>query len=229
MAIATGWAGCSKAGLSSIQPNNQSFTYLVLMNMAPFAPSAEIYLNDIKSISPVAPGYYSTSYEHLFPGNYDVKFKIAGSDSILADVPASSYDSFSFYTLILYNTDTIHKATQAIKITDDFSGVTGSYAYFRIFDLCPDLPSVDFYLNGQLYQSGRTPADISIYGSQFTSFLPAASNSFSLSVTNHGSSTVIAHLDNGYFSAGNAYTIILSGSAGNASFPVNLHILNASY
>lgn len=229
MAIATGWAGCSKTGLSSITPNTQSSTYVVLMNMAPFAPSTEIYLNDIKSTSAVAPGNYSTSYEHLVPGNYDVKFKVAGSDSILGDLPASSYDSFSFYTLILYNTDTIHKATQAIKITDDFSSVTGTYAYFRIFDLCPDLSSVDVYLNGQLYQSGRTPADIAVTGTQFTSFQPAASNTFTLSVTNHGSTAVIAHLDNGYFSVGNAYTVILSGSAGNANFPINLHILNASY
>jgi Domain of unknown function (DUF4397) len=230
MALAViGSAGCSKAGLSSIGTNNTVSTYVVLMNMAPFAPSTEIYLNDIKSTSPVAPGNYSTSYEHLMPGSYDVKFKVAGSDSTLADLPTSAYDSLNFYTLILYNDDTIHKTTKAIKIADDFTGVTGTYAYFRIFDLCPDLASVDIYLNGQLLQSGRTSGDIATTGTQYTAFLPAAPAAFSLSATNHGSTATIAHLDNGYFSAGNAYTILLNGSAGNPNFPVNLHVLNAAY
>jgi hypothetical protein len=230
LALATlGWAGCSKAGLSSVTTGLQSSTYVVLMNMAPFAPSTEIYLNDIKSTSPVPPGSYNASYEHLAPNQYDVKFKIAGSDSILADLPASLYDSGSFYTVILYNVDTIHKATSAIKITDDFSNVTGSYAYFRFIDLCPDLPSIDLYLNGKVYQSGRSNADIVVYGAEYTSFQPVAASSFSMAVTLSGQTPQIAHLDNGLFQAGNAYTIILSGSASNPAFPINLHVLNASY
>ncbi len=226
---AIGLAGCAKAGLSSISTNINYPTYVVLMNMAPFAPSAEIYLNDIESTPAIAPGNYSTSYEHLIPGSYDVKFKVAGSDSVLADLPASAYDSVTFYTLILYNADTVHKTTQAVKIHDDFSNLTSSYGYFRFFDLCPDLASVDVYLNGQLLQSGRAPADIVTTGIQYTGFSPMSPNTFSLSVTAHGSSTPIARLDQGYFSAGNAYTVILSGSASNPNFPINLHILNASY
>ena len=225
---AMGWAGCSKAGLSNINPTRSS-TYVVLMNMAPFAPSAEIYLNDIKSTSPVAPGNYSISYEHLEAGTYHVKFKIAGSDSVLAQLPSSLYDTSLFYTLILYNTDTVHKAKQAIKIADDFTGVTGSYAYFRFIDMCPDLPSVDFYINGQRIQHGRSSADITSTGGQYTSFQPLAPQSVTMEVTKTDSTSKIAHLDKAQFQAGNAYTILLSGSASNPSFPIDLHILNASY
>lgn len=228
LAFTTGWAGCSKAGLSSITTGLKSSTYVVLMNMAPFAPSTEIYLNDIKSTSAVPPGGYLTSYQHLAPGQYDVKFKIATTDSILADLPLSPYDSGAFYTLILYNADTT-KATSAIKIADDFSGVTGDYAYVRFIDLCPDLSSVDLYLNGQLYQSDRSNADIVLYGAKYTSFQPVTAASFSIAVTLAGQTAQVAHLDKGQFQAGNAYTLVLSGSASIPGFPITLHLLNAAY
>jgi hypothetical protein len=229
LALVMGWAGCSKIGLSSVTTGLRSSTYVVLMNLAPFAPSTEIYLNDMRSTSGVPPGSYLTTYEHLAPNQYDVKFKIASSDSILADIPVSPYDSGSFYTLILYNVDTIHKAASAVKIADDLSVVTGDSAYFRFIDMSPDPTPVDVYLNGNLYQTGRSNADIAIAGSKYTSFEPIAGGYFNIAVTLSGKTTQIAHLDNGVFRAGNAYTVFLDGSASTLGFPLNLHVLDAFY
>ena len=227
---AIGWSGCSKAGLNSVSPNGtQSSTYVELMNMAPFAPSTEIYLNNIQSTGAVAPGSYSNSYEPLIPGDYDINFKIAGSDSVLADIPSSPYDSLSFYTLLLYNTDTVTKAIKALKIQDDFSKVTSSSTYFRFFDLCPDLAAVDLYINGQLVQQHRTPADIAEGGTSFTAFQAMAPAIFNLAATVSGSTIAIAVTNNNYFLAGSASTVILSGSASNPNFPITLYVVAATY
>jgi hypothetical protein len=228
IALFMGWTGCSKAGLTSTG-SNQTSTYVVLMNMAPFAPSTEIYLNDIKSTSPISPGNYSTSYAHLIAGDYDVKFKMAGSDSLLAELASSAYDSSAFYTLILYNDDTVSKMTKAVKIFDDYSSVTGVNASFRFFNLSPGVGPVDVYLNSKLLQQGRAPADFASYASQYTLFQPVIPASYTLEVTKAGTDSVIAHLNDAYFQAGNAYTVFLSGIANNPNFPVNVHVAISSY
>ncbi len=131
------WSGCTKASPDPVGlANPQSTTYVTLMNMAPYSPATEIYLNDMKSTSAVTPGTYQTSYSHLVAGLYDVKFKVAGSDSLLAELPSSAYDSMSFYTLILYNTDTVLKTAKAVKIFDDFSQVSAGFAAICGFSIC---------------------------------------------------------------------------------------------
>src|SRR5258708_30036014 len=133
--------GCLKTG--GINSNNtNAVTYLTVMNLAPYAPSTEIYLNGTKATGPVAPGSYSSSYAHLIPATYDVQFKKSGSDSLLAEIPSSSYDSLGFYTLILYN-DSVQGSAKAVKIHDDYSSVTMGSTYYRFINMCPSLPYVD--------------------------------------------------------------------------------------
>lgn len=223
-------SGCTKATPDPIGPGNvQSTTYVTLMNMAPYTPATEIYLNDMKSTSAVPPGTYQTSYSHLIAGLYDIKFKVAGSDSILAELPSSSYDSLSFYTLILYNTDTVQKTAKAVKILDDFSQISSNYTYWRFFDLCPGLPAIDVYLNGNLMQQNRTSADIAGTATQYTLFQSLPGNTYNMQVKKAGTDSVLATLGGINLLAGQPYTIFLSGTTSNAYFPVSLNIVQASY
>jgi Domain of unknown function (DUF4397) len=223
-----GWAGCTKMSANSATPGaSNEVTYLVLMNLAPYSPSTEIYLNDVKATAAVAPGSYSTSYATLKPATYDVKFKVAGGDSIRSEIPTSPYDSLKFYTLILYN-DGINGPTKSLKIFDDYSAVTANSAYYRFFHLCPEAPQVDLYMNGNLVLPARTTTDV-ITNTSYTQFSTLTAGSYNVSVKKAGTDSVLYALPNSSFLPGNAYTIFLSGSAANATDPIGLTILKAAY
>jgi Domain of unknown function (DUF4397) len=224
-----GWAGCSKMSTNTA-PSNNEVTYLTLMNLAPYSPPTEIYLNDIKSTSAVAPGNYSTAYARLQPETYDVKFKVAGGDSLLSEIQPSAYDSLNFYTAILYN-DGVNGAAKSVKIFDDYSAVTANSSYYRFFQMCPEVPAADLYLNGTLVQPGRMPADI-INNTSYTEFQTLTAGSYNVSVKKAGTDSVLYSLSNAPFLPGNAYTIFLSGTAGtggNTTDPIGLSILKAAY
>lgn len=225
-----GWDGCSKMSSNPTTANTNEVTYLTLMNLAPYSPSTEIYLNDIKATSPVAPGNYSTSYAHIPPATYDVKFKIAGADSVLSEIQPSAYDSLKFYTLILYN-DGINGAAKSLKIYDNYSAVTASSSYYRFFQMCPEVPSVDLYLNGTLVQPGRAPADI-VANSSYVEFQTLTAAPYNVTVKKAGTDSVLYSLPSAPFLPGNAYTIFLGGTAGTGSGttdPIGLTILRSAY
>src|ERR1700744_4094203 len=100
--LLTGETGCSKSGATVAGPID---TYVSVMNLAPYGPTMDIYLNDTLVSPPggIQPGNYSKQYGGIRPGNYEVKFKKTGSDSLLAEVPAAPFHSINFYTLIFYN------------------------------------------------------------------------------------------------------------------------------
>jgi hypothetical protein len=227
LALAAGWTGCTKMATNANATTGNGVTYIVLMNMAPYSPPAEIYLNDIKATATVAPGTYSTSYAHITPSVYDVKFKVSGGDSLLSEIPSSLYDSLGFYTLILYN-DAINGPAKSIKIVDDYTGVTVSNAYYRFIDMCPETPSLDLYLNNNLVQQGRKTADIVMY-SNFTQFQAVVPTEYNLQLKKAGTDSVIYSLANAEFIGGNAYTIFLSGSANAPTDPISVNILKAAY
>jgi Domain of unknown function (DUF4397) len=227
LALAVGWTGCTKMASTASSSTGNGVTYIVLMNMAPYSPPAEIYLNDIKATSTVAAGTYSTSYAHITPAVYDVKFKVSGGDSLLSEIPASLYDSLSFYTLILYN-DAINGPAKSIKIADNYNGVTVNSAYYRFIDMCPETPSLDLYLNNNLVQQARKTADIVSY-TNLTQFQAVVPTMYSVQLKKAGTDSVVYSVANAEFIGGNAYTIFLSGSANAPADPISLNILKAAY
>ncbi|MDP4151392.1 MAG: DUF4397 domain-containing protein, partial [Bacteroidota bacterium] len=156
--LSAGWAGCLKTNSTPPPTDANKSTYIVLMNLAPYSPPTEVYLNDVKSTPAIPAGTVSSAYAHIAPAAYDVKFKVAGGDSLLSEIPAASYDSMSFYTLILYN-DSVKGPARSARISDNYSMVTVGNAYYRFIHMCPEEPPVDLYLNGNLMQQHRTLAD----------------------------------------------------------------------
>jgi hypothetical protein len=158
---------------------------------------------------------YSTSYGQAKPGSYTVDFKVAGTDSLLYEIPAMMYDTNAFYTLILYNTAPKSPAVAAARIADDYSSVTQTNnAYYRFFNLSPDEANVDLYLGGTAEQTNRTPMDMLI-NQTLDGFQPINPGTYNISVYKANTDTVLASLNPDELTPGTVYTIFLAGSSSN--------------
>jgi len=201
-------SGCLKQSASSTATPK---TYISLLHLAPWAPSVEVYFNDKLASSAISSGSVASSYSALDPGVYSIGFKKAGTDSVVASLGTSLYDTSQYSTLLLYNIDSTH--VSAAKIADDYSLLTTDKSFVRFFHLAPEINDVDFYLDGTLISSGRSYADnISVgYYNQFSAITPGT---FNLTVKKSGADSVIASLNATTLSQGNAFTIYLRGKKG---------------
>lgn len=199
------------------------------MNVAPYSPSADVYLNGQLATSSggIASGSYSLKYGALQPGSYSIKFTKTGTTDSLTGIPGiQRLDTLNFYTLIMYD-DTAH-GVQSMLIHDDFTSISTANANYRFFNLSPDAPNVNFYLNAgtaPTYQ-GRTTGDNAIY-QNYNTFLSTAPSTYSFVVKGAvgDTTTPVATLANQSLMGGNVYTIFLTGVKG--SYKINL--LPASY
>lgn len=223
--LAIAGSGCSKA--SSTTSSVSAVTYLSVIHGAPYSGAVTIYLNDTL-VTPTAinTGVFSPKYGTIRPGVYTTKFKKIASDSVLDQLPASKYDTLNFYTLLLYN-DPGGKAAHCLKIMDDYSGVTtGSYAYYRFFDLAPDFAKVNLYFSGGLMQQNRTPADNAL-NTNLNSFSQTQAGSYTLTVKDATTDSVIAKSNPLNFNAGYPYTIWVTGTKAQNNLSIN--VLQAQY
>ncbi|HEV3326598.1 MAG TPA: DUF4397 domain-containing protein [Puia sp.] len=224
--VLLGGAGCSKTG-SSLTVT--AVTYVSVINEAPYSGAVDIYLNGTL-VSPsggIAPGQYSTQYGSVKPGVYTVDFKKTGTDSVLYEIPASPFDTTNFYTLILYNSARGSSAVQAVKIADNFSSVTNTSAYYRFFNLSPDVPSANLYLNGSIAQLQRAPAD---YANNLTydEFQAVSPGVYTLQVKSPTTDSVLAAHGSIALTAGSVYTIFLSGTDTSVN-NLSINVLQASF
>jgi len=219
-------SSCLKTGTNN-STTSSNVSFITLMNMAPYSSSTEVYFNGDKKTPAISPGSFSTTYGQVTPGGYDIKFKVASSDSLLSELATSYYDSLGFYTLILYN-PSAGTAVNSMKIVDDFTTLSYSGSNYRFFNLCPDYPVVDLYMNTTEVQPGRTIGD-NANSSYFNSFVPVAAGGYAVQVKKAGTDSVIASLPSVGLQQGNAYTIFLQGSLHNTSNPVTLSVLQAAY
>jgi hypothetical protein len=223
-----GLTGCSKTGTTV---TNAAVTYVSVMNMAPYAPAMDIFLNGKLSSAAggIPPGKVSQQYSPLAPGNYDVLFKKTGVDSVLAEIPSSLYDTTQFSTLILYNL-TGSPAAHALRITDDFSTVSNYNTNYRFFNLAPDAPRVDLYIGGTVAQPARINAD-NIGNPGFNSFqqVPAATYTLSAHLNGVTPDSVLTSFPGANLLAGGVYTIILTETKNGSANSYALNILQAAY
>jgi hypothetical protein len=198
-------SGCLKEGTSSSTSTPK--TYISLMHLAPWAPPVQVYFDDKQASSAINPGTVATTYSALDPGVYAISFKTT-ADSLVANLGTNLYDTLRYYTLLLYNTDSMHVA--AARIYDDFSVLSADKAVFRFFHMSPDVGDVDVYLNNTMVASGRSYADntSSDYYNQFT---PVAADTYTVSVKAAGTDSLIGQSISVPMNIQNAYTIYLKG------------------
>lgn len=224
--LVIGTGGCFKTG--AIQ-SVAAVTYVSVMNTAPYSPTVDIYLNDtlVSPTGGIPAGQFSMLYGHLKPGNYAVQFKANGTNNILYNIPASAFDINNFYTLMLYNTSPGGGSVNAIKIHDDFSVVTPSNTYYRFFNLSPDAPAVDLYLNTVISQPQRAPAD-NATNTSFNAFTAIPPQTYSIQVKKTGTDSVLAFANSLSLGAGNVYTIFLTGKY-QSTDTLSISVLQASF
>lgn len=206
--VSVALSGCLKQSESSTAAPK---TYISLLHLAPWAPAVEVYFNDKQASSAISTGTVASSYSALDPGVYSIGFKKAGSDSVVASLSTTLYDTSQYSTLLLYNLDSTHVG--AAKIVDNYSVLNTTNAFFRFYHLAPEMDDVDLYLDGTLVSSGRSYADnVSVgYYNQFTAIAPGT---FNLIVKKANADSVIANLSSVTLSQGNAFTIYLRGRKG---------------
>ena len=221
-----GGTGCSKPGSSlTMSP----VSYLSIINEATYTGTAQVYLNNslITIQQGISAGTYSTQYGTIKPGTYDVKFVNAAADTTMGLLPGAQFDTLDFYTLIVYNPAGAGSASQAMKVWDDFSTISTTSTNYRFFNLCPDFPAVDLYLNNNLIQSGRTTADNAI-NQTLNGFQTINSGTYTITVKKAGTDSVISTINTGLLQ-GDAYTVFLGGNSKSNSTPIQINVLQASY
>lgn len=217
LAFALFGTGCTKPGVTM---SASYYAYVSIMNLAPYGGQIDIFFNGVQ-VSPmggVSPGQFSTQYGQLKPGIYTVDFKKTGTDSLLYELPASSFDTSGFYSLIFYNIDSGSSAVSAVRIQDDFSQVTANSAYYRFFNMSPDASSVNLLMNGTLAQPARTPAD-NVGNQTYQKFQSVSPGLYTLQVQNAADS-VLGTITNFQFNAGYVYTVFLTGTSKNYTVTV---------
>jgi len=194
-------SGCLKSLDAPSNANNKAF--ISLLHLAPTGPTLEVYLNSNKASQPIVPGAISSAYSAVTPGNFAIAFKKANSDSVVASLPASSYDSMQYYTLLIYNDQPT--TVNVLRIHDDFTAITTSNAYCRFFHVSPNV-KVD---------ADRSYAD-NVTSSFFDDFEPFSPGNHLFQVKKAGTDSLIIQTNTTLVER-NAYTIILKGlAAGNA-------------
>ncbi|MBS1668998.1 MAG: DUF4397 domain-containing protein [Bacteroidetes bacterium] len=201
--------GCVKPNVSMNNSSAIPISYFNVMNLSCDQDTSAVFFGGSSYPLLFPPGSFTKDYLKLVSGNFGIQFKNATTDSILAQLSATTYDSAGFYTLILYNNKK-DSSYQANVIVDDYSNIsTDSVAYYRFFNLSPDLDSVDFYIDNLKIQSTRTPAD-NFVTSSFNRFQPVNQGHHSWSVTYSGGNTNISGCSfDGVLQGGHAYTFFI--------------------
>ncbi len=221
-------SGCLKSSEPPVPVPAQ--TYISIMHLAPTAPSLDVFFDNTKvSNIAFAPGNVTTAYNAVDKGNFSIKFKKAGSDSLVAEVPTAQYDSLNYYTLFIYNQPSDGSAKVA-RIKDDFSDVISNPGkpYYRFFHASPNTGAADLYIDNVKIESDRVHADNATLV-PLNQFLGTTTGYHIITAKRAGTDTEIATLSNIEFSAGIAYTIYLKGlNGGTGSNQISLGILRAA-
>jgi|SRR6185312_3925359 len=212
LALVAGMSGCVKGGATV---NVSPISYISIINEAPYSPAADIYFNGtlVTSAGGIAPGRFSNTYGQLKPGKYVVDFKKAGTDSVMAEIPSTDFDTSAFSTIVLYNLAADSSQLQAARIIDDFSQVTTGYAYYRFFNLSPDVPAASLFLNNASQQTNRAPADNITTSAAYDAFQSVSAADYTVQIRNSNSDSVLCTALNVQLSTGYGYTIFLGGTA----------------
>lgn len=217
---------CLKGSSSTTTPP-PAITYVSLMNLALQSPSADVFFAGTKvNSAAITPGSWTSAYSSLTPGIWDIAFKKAGVDSLMATIPAASYDSAKFYTLIMYND--LPTSTKAYRIIDDFTNLTYDKPYVRFLHLSQNTGAVDFYLNGTKIAANRQLAD-NLNNPNYNSYVASTNGIYTIQAKLAGTDSVVATANNQTLLSGDGYTVFLSGlSQGTGSNALSIGLLMAS-
>ena len=201
--------GCVKPSVSINNNSSIPISYFNVMNLSCDQDTSAVFFGGSSYPLLFPPGSFTKGYLKVVSGNFGIQFKNAATDSILAQLPSSTYDSAGFYTLILSNNKK-DSSYQANVIVDDYSNIsTDTVAYYRFLNISPNLDSVDFYIDNLKIQVNRTPAD-NFTNPSFNRFQPISRGHHSWTATRSGSDINISGCSlDGLLQGGHAYTFFI--------------------
>jgi hypothetical protein len=225
IAMGFGVSGCIKSSMPEPTPAR---AYVSVMHLAPTAPAFDVFFNDTKvSTNAFTPGSVSAAYNPVERGDFLIKLKKAGEDSLVATVPQERYDSLHFYTILVFNLQ-VNGPAQAVRIEDKFGNLTSGKSYYRFFHASPNLDAVDLYVDNAKIQSVRRMADNASQESLNT-FGEIDQGSHTFQVKLAGTDSVLVTKSFIDLAAGNAYTLYLRGlGGGSGSSQLSLEFLRAA-
>lgn len=189
-------------------------TYVSLLDLAPWSPSVDVYFDNSKATTTaIGFGMVSPNYSPIEPAAFGITFKKAGTDSLVASLPAAMYDSLKYYTLLLYNTDQTHVA--AARIKDDYTVLNSDKSFYRFFHMGPDVGDVDVYFDNNMVASTRSYVDNITMSDYYNQYNPVTPNSYTVTVKKAGTDIVVATSPSVVpFTSGDAITLYLKGVSG---------------
>ncbi|HVB03700.1 MAG TPA: DUF4397 domain-containing protein [Chitinophagaceae bacterium] len=204
-------ASCLKPGNNNGSNNNTTpQSGLFIIHASADAPTMDIYANN-GQINTQPFGYTNNSQGYLAMNSniYLFNFTRYGSTTNLVS-QTDSLGDYKDYSLILYDSLADLKL---MYILDDFASTVPVAANIRFFDLCPNLPSMDVYLDTIPIYTGRTFAD-NLQNQALDTFIQesAQSHVLTLRFPYHGSTATFQSTVPLY--QGKIYTIYASGFAG---------------
>lgn len=200
--------------------------YISLMHLAPTAPALDVFFDNSRvSNTPFTPGSVTSGYNAVDRGIFAIRFKKTSSDSLVAEVPLTHYDSLSFYTLVIYNQQ-VDGPAKVVRIKDDFAGLESTKPYYRFFHASPNTGAIDLYIDNIRVESDRSHIDNAGYD-PFNKFSATTSGHHTIQARLAGTDTVVATANIDMIQ-GNAYTFFLKGlEGGTGNNQLTLSILRA--
>lgn len=209
VAIASIMTGCLKSNNTPPEPS----TNIKVMQLAATAPSIDMFINGQKfNNSPLDFGLAPHGYISFKINQYDVVYKKAGADSLVAELPKVLYDTSKAYTVLLYSK--ADNTAAAARITDAAPADAGANkAYYRFWHLAPGVGDVDVYIGNNKMENTRSLAD-NVASNAFNRFESVDANDYKVQVKKAGTNDVIATMENISMARYTGFTIYLKGIEG---------------
>jgi hypothetical protein len=212
---------------SCLKDNNQVYVpppaaLVTFIQASPDEPPLNFFLNNNRvNINPLSYGN-QIDYFRAFPGHRTVNFfNSATMATILQDTVYLSANIT--YSLFLANTAS---HPEILLLTDSIARPASGKATVRFVNVSPNAPPVDLVTTGTTLVSNKAYKG-------FSSFVPVDGNkSYTFTVVQHGTSTVLATLANVNINSNTVYTIWFHGIAGATATTDQLNadiITNAYY
>jgi hypothetical protein len=202
-----GFTACLK---TENTPPDLNWTYIYFINGVTSVPSIDIFEGSQKlnTQGPFNMGTSTNPYQTR-PGFLTFAAKKSGADSAIASV-TSNYDSSKRKTIIFYDRAPQGGAYYEIPEENTCSNCETGKLNFRFFNLSPNSPEVDLYIDNKKIDSSVTPGS---FNPTFKQTDMMGSGAIRVKIT--GKDSTLAEVNTTGIGQGGAYTIYFTGLKGN--------------
>lgn len=182
-----------------------------VIHASPDAPNVDVYVNGEAAVTDLA-FQEATDYLDLPGGDYQIQVTATGSspDEAVIDATVTIENGVWYSIAAIGQLESIAPLVLQDNITEPASGM----AHLRVVHASPDAPNVDVAVTG-----GPVLIEDLPFG-EATDYLPVDAGSYDLEVRPAGTEDVALAIPGFMAEAGNVYTVVAVGLAGDGSLTV---------